>query len=214
MVLPSDTDAVSAVEYAEAARRLILALDIAHPKGPVGRLSVSFGVAAMIPKASGSPDALLAAADAALYEAKRLGRNRVVEPRGARHDGPLERPGCAALAVLVRDERVLLVRRAIRRMPASGDFRADAIEWGETPPPPPCGNCAKRRGLPPSRWAPSPCSMRSTMAPMGVLRHHYLLVAILCRAERGRAGERGRGGDDALEVGGSRPPRSRGRPMK
>lgn len=81
VVLLPDTDLASAVEYAETARRLILALDIAHPKVPMGRLTVSFGVATTIPRSGETPDVIVAAADAALYEAKRLGRNRVVAAR-------------------------------------------------------------------------------------------------------------------------------------
>lgn len=80
MLLP-EADLASAVEYAENARRLIVALDISHAKVPMGLLTVSFGVAATLPRPGETPDTVLAAADAALYEAKRLGRNRVVAAR-------------------------------------------------------------------------------------------------------------------------------------
>ena len=48
-------------------------------------MTVSFGVAAF-PEASGS-DNLVAAADGALYEAKRAGKNRVVTARPHAHQG-------------------------------------------------------------------------------------------------------------------------------
>lgn len=78
VVLLPDTDLDGAVEFAEDVRRLIAALAIEHPGVPARRLTASFGAAAAVPLFPSSPDALLAAVDAALYEAKRQGRNRVV----------------------------------------------------------------------------------------------------------------------------------------
>nr|WP_313246795.1 diguanylate cyclase [Stenotrophomonas rhizophila] len=46
-----------------------------------GGVTISIGVAHVAQIASADPAALLAATDAALYEAKRAGRNRVVEGR-------------------------------------------------------------------------------------------------------------------------------------
>lgn len=77
VVLMPDTDLSGASEFAETTRRLVTALAIEHPSVPTRRLTASFGVAMEIPDASGSPDSLISAADQALYEAKRLGRNRV-----------------------------------------------------------------------------------------------------------------------------------------
>ncbi|MFG1301975.1 diguanylate cyclase [Xanthobacter sp. V3C-3] len=66
------------VAFAEDVRRLLADLAIPHPAAPSRRISASFGVASMVPTQEGSPDALVAVADAALYEAKRSGRDRVV----------------------------------------------------------------------------------------------------------------------------------------
>ena len=78
VALLPETDLAGA---ATVASRLLEDLDrlaIPHVSPvPGSTLSISAGVAAMVP-GPGRPDELLAAADAALYEAKRLGRHRVV----------------------------------------------------------------------------------------------------------------------------------------
>ncbi len=76
-ILP-DADTRSAVLVAETMRRNVLALQLLHEGSSVERfVTISIGVAAAYPTAEGSPAALIAAADAALYRAKQRGRNRV-----------------------------------------------------------------------------------------------------------------------------------------
>ena len=67
---------------AERLRRTIEAEGIVHPGVPGGVLTASFGVAAL--RLDGEVvGQLIEAADAALYEAKRTGRNRVFPPSPA-----------------------------------------------------------------------------------------------------------------------------------
>ena len=62
---------------AESLRTRLEALPVELPEsGEVLRLTASFGVAQLLPE-EGSGGVLLARADAALYRAKALGRNRV-----------------------------------------------------------------------------------------------------------------------------------------
>lgn len=77
VLIPSaDLEAGRAV--AERLRSACEALGIPHPSSPVGPVvTVSLGVAAGVPKDEASAAALVAEADAALYRAKRGGRNRV-----------------------------------------------------------------------------------------------------------------------------------------
>ena len=76
-LLPS-TDGPGTAALAERMRTAVEALDLPHADGIGKRVTVSIGHATMQATETSSPDLLVAAADAALYEAKRTGRNRVV----------------------------------------------------------------------------------------------------------------------------------------
>jgi diguanylate cyclase (GGDEF)-like protein len=58
-------------------RRAIEVLKIPHQAAPLGAVSVSVGVATLSVAQAGNEQQLIEAADAALYEAKRRGRNMV-----------------------------------------------------------------------------------------------------------------------------------------
>jgi diguanylate cyclase (GGDEF)-like protein len=77
LLLPN-TDSAGARELAERCRELIASTRVADERGLVA-VTASLGIAAFPADAADpTPDALLAAADAALYRAKEAGRNQVV----------------------------------------------------------------------------------------------------------------------------------------
>ncbi|MEW5709182.1 MAG: diguanylate cyclase [Pseudomonadota bacterium] len=76
LILP-EANASNACQRAEALRSAVHGLQLHYREQPLGPITVSFGVAAF-PEHGSHSKALLAAADAALYEAKRSGRDRVV----------------------------------------------------------------------------------------------------------------------------------------
>lgn len=73
-----DTETDGAMVIAERIREGVAALRIANPGSPTGMLSVSVGVAVLYPQPGQGHEVLVAQADAALFNAKRAGRNRVV----------------------------------------------------------------------------------------------------------------------------------------
>lgn len=73
-ILLAETGEEDAVKAAQRFCRAIAEMEVAHE--PPLRITASFGIAAIDPERTKS-DAWLAAADKALYEAKRKGRNRV-----------------------------------------------------------------------------------------------------------------------------------------
>ncbi|MGH1588891.1 diguanylate cyclase [Methylobacterium phyllosphaerae] len=77
VVLLPGLDATAAVMTAERLRRAVANLRIPHAADVGGLATVSIGVACADPGAGHPPEALFVAADAALYAAKKAGRNRV-----------------------------------------------------------------------------------------------------------------------------------------
>ena len=79
VVLLPNTDAGGAARVAEDMRHRIEGLAIRHPTSEVAPcLTVSLGVASMMPAEASSSVQLMQAADEAMYQAKAQGRNRIV----------------------------------------------------------------------------------------------------------------------------------------
>ncbi|HEY4231553.1 MAG TPA: diguanylate cyclase, partial [Thermoanaerobaculia bacterium] len=75
-ILPS-TPAKGAFAVAELLRLRVERIATRHQTSPLGVVTISVGVASMTPGESFAKETLVAAADGALYAAKRAGRNRV-----------------------------------------------------------------------------------------------------------------------------------------
>jgi two-component system chemotaxis family response regulator WspR len=80
-VVLANTDLAGAMTVAEGIRARVAALAIPHADAPEGVITVSAGVATDTKSAENGVTQLIGAADRALYEAKRGGRNRVVASR-------------------------------------------------------------------------------------------------------------------------------------
>jgi diguanylate cyclase (GGDEF)-like protein len=78
VVIQAGSSADEARHSAEMARQAIEQKVIPHAASPVAPVvTISIGVATLLPSGQSAPEQLLAAADQALYAAKRGGRNRV-----------------------------------------------------------------------------------------------------------------------------------------
>ena len=77
LLLPG-ADLHKAVEIGERLRRTVESLSFPNAQSPWGFVTVSVGVASMMPEENDSVEKLVEAADAGLYAAKRRGRNTVV----------------------------------------------------------------------------------------------------------------------------------------
>ncbi|WP_236174839.1 sensor domain-containing diguanylate cyclase [Pseudomonas pseudonitroreducens] len=71
------TDLAGVRGMANKLLQAVKALALPHELSPLGRVSVSIGIAAAAPGQEASADTLVAKADASLYEAKKQGRNQV-----------------------------------------------------------------------------------------------------------------------------------------
>lgn len=77
VVIP-DAEARCAAKIADRLRAAVALLAIPHESTPRGIVTVSIGVASIVPKRGSNPRELLESADRALYRAKGTGRDRIV----------------------------------------------------------------------------------------------------------------------------------------
>jgi len=78
VVLLAETDQEGAMSVADRMHSAVWQLGVPNSASPFdGRLTISLGVGVSIPEQGMSPSALVEVADQALYQAKRLGRNRI-----------------------------------------------------------------------------------------------------------------------------------------
>jgi diguanylate cyclase (GGDEF)-like protein len=95
VLLPA-TDEHGALRLAGRLREAVIAMEIEHSGSPIGKVTVSGGVASLVPyMAEHSGSDLLEAANRALYNAKLDGRNcvRAEQPPGSRSAGQVVREG-------------------------------------------------------------------------------------------------------------------------
>lgn len=81
-IILADTGLEGGMHVASRVQQRLEALNLAHPASPLGRLTLSIGLAVAEPGSGESPDQLAAHCDQALYRAKHEGRNRICIWRG------------------------------------------------------------------------------------------------------------------------------------
>jgi diguanylate cyclase (GGDEF)-like protein len=77
-LLAPATDADHALQLARDICEELEKLALPHAKSPYGVVTISIGMATMVPSEDGNPETLVHSADRALYRAKQAGRNRAV----------------------------------------------------------------------------------------------------------------------------------------
>ncbi|GLK82103.1 hypothetical protein GCM10017653_01720 [Ancylobacter defluvii] len=107
------------------------------------------------------------------------------------------RPVAAVLAVVIRDERILLVRRANPPDQGRWGYPGGRIEWGEAVHAAALRELAEETGI--AADSPELIDVLDFIEadPAGTLAHHFAMIAVACRWLSGE----GEAADDALETG-------------